>query len=401
MVDRVIDYCQTHLLFDELLAAIEEVNPRQYERFRLSLPKILIRRDASQSLVLNAVSDLTRSKSELVLENALLRQQLIVLQRHVKRPALTWRDRALFVLFASKLPSWDTALMIVQPDTLLRWHRDLFRRVWIGKSRRKGKKGRDPLAEDIVTLIQNMAKDNRTWGAERIRGELLKLGVKVAKSTIQKYINQVRSPVPTSQTWSTFLRNHAQDIWAVDFLQAYDLFFRAIFVFVVIELGSRRLVHFGVTRSPSDAWVAQQLREATSFGEGPRFLIRDNDNKYGAAFDRVAKGYRCPENTLSSAEGQRHLRAIPGQCTARMPGLLPHPERAPSVQDYEAVSGLLQSRPAPPGHQPAHPLLIRATPAGQGNDHGSPCPRPLASRLPPAHTGSTLTPTRCLSANLL
>ena len=107
-----------------------------------------------QAFALNVVLDLTRSKSELVLENALLRQQLIVLQRHVKRPALTWRDRALFVLFASKLPSWDTALMIVQPDTLLRWHRDLFRRVWRRKSRRKGKKGRDPLAEGIVTLIK-------------------------------------------------------------------------------------------------------------------------------------------------------------------------------------------------------------------------------------------------------
>ena len=197
------------------------------------------------------------------LNNALLRQQLIVLQRHVKRPALTWRDRALFVLFASKLPSWDTALMIVQPDTPLRWHRDLFRRVWRRKSRRKGKKGRDPLAEDIVTLIKKMAKDNRTWGAERIRGELLKLGIQVAKSTIQRYINQVRSPVPTSQTWGTFLRNHAKPIWAVDFLQTYDLFFRAIFVFVVIELGSRRLVHFGVTRSPNDAWVGQGFPATT------------------------------------------------------------------------------------------------------------------------------------------
>jgi putative transposase len=150
--------------------------------------------------------------------------------------------------------------------------------------------GQDTLAEDIVRLIKNMAKDNRTWGAERIRGELLKLGVKVAKSTIQKYIRQVRSPLTTKQTWATFLRNHAKDIWAVDFLQTYDLFFRAIFVFVVIELGSRRLVHFGVTRSPDDGWVAQQLREATPYGQGPRFLIRDNDNKYGAAFDRVAEG---------------------------------------------------------------------------------------------------------------
>jgi len=252
--------------------------------------------------------------------NALRRQQLIVLQRYVKRPAVTWCDRALFVFIASKLPSWKTGLVIVQPDTLLRWHRDLFRRVWTGKSKRKGKKGREPLAEDIVRLIKTMAKDNRTWGAERIRGELLKLGIKVAKSTIQTYINQVRSPVPTKQTWATFLRNHAKDIWAVDFLQTHDLFFRAIFVFVVIELGSRRLLHFGVTRSPNDAWVAQQLREATPFGEGPRFLIRDNDNKFGDAFDRVAEGtgidvlttpYQSPK---ANAICERFLGSVRREC---------------------------------------------------------------------------------------
>ena len=103
----------------------------------------------------------------------------------------------------------------------------------------------------------------------RIRGELLKLEIKVSKSTIQKYMNQVREAGSSKQPWSTFLRNHTQEIWACDFLQAYDLFFRTIFVFVMIELGSRRLVHF-VTRNPTDDWVAQQLREATPFGEGPR-----------------------------------------------------------------------------------------------------------------------------------
>ena len=282
----------------------------------------------ADSLAVGTALDLTRSKAELVLENALLRQQLIVLQRQVKRPTLTWRDRALFVLLASKLPSWRTALLIVQPDTLLRWHRDLFRRVWRRKSKRKGKGGRQPLAEDIVTLIKDMAQDNRTWGAERIRGELLKLGIKVAKSTIQKYINQVRGPLSGKQTWSTFLRNHAQDIWAVDFLQTYDLFFRTLFVFVVIELDSRRLVHFGVTRSPDDAWVAQQLREATPFGEGPRFLIRDNDNKFGAAFARVADGSGIEVLTMpyQAPKANVHWRAIPGQCAARMPRLFPHPE---------------------------------------------------------------------------
>ena len=120
--------------------------------------------NSNDSLAIGMALDLTRSKAELVLENALLRQQLIVLQRQVKRPSLTWRGRALFVFIASKLPSWKTALMIVQPDTLLRWHRDLFRRVWRRKSKRKGKSGRQPLAEEIVALIKEMAVNNRTWG---------------------------------------------------------------------------------------------------------------------------------------------------------------------------------------------------------------------------------------------
>jgi len=206
-----------------------------------------------------------------------------------------------------------------------------------------------------VALIETMAGHflggltTVTWGAERIRGELLKLGIKVAKSTIQKYSNQVRSPIPTKQTWATFLRNHAQDIWAVDFVQTYDPFFRAIFVFVVIELGSRRLVHFGVTRSPNEAWVAQQLREATPFGEMPRFLIRDNDTKFGDAFDRVAEGsdidvlitpYQAPkanaicERFLRGVRrecldfflilNERHLRKIMKQCQAYFNEARPH-----------------------------------------------------------------------------
>jgi putative transposase len=274
----------------------------------------------NHSLILSTTLDLTRSKPELVLENMLLRQQLIVLQRQVTRPRLTWRDRTFFVLLSSRLRTWKQSLVIVQPDTVLRWHRDLFRWVWRRKSRRKQKRGRQPLTNDVVALIKRMARDNRTWGAERIRGELLKLGVQVSKSTIQKYIWEVRKLGSPKQTWATFLRNHAKDIWAVDFLQTYDIFFHAIFVFVVIELGSRRLVHFGVTRSPNDAWVAQQLREATPFGEGPRFLIRDNDNKFGTAFDRVADGtdievlttpYQAPK---ANAICERFLGSVRREC---------------------------------------------------------------------------------------
>ena len=114
--------------------------------------------------VLNAAMALTRSKRELLLENMLLRQQLIVLKRQVKRPALTWRDRALFVLLASKLPTWKAALVIVQPDTVLRWHRDLFRWVWRRKSKPRQRRGRSPLTDEIVAVIKQIVKENRTWG---------------------------------------------------------------------------------------------------------------------------------------------------------------------------------------------------------------------------------------------
>jgi hypothetical protein len=141
-----------------------------------------------------------------------LRQQLLVLKRQVKRPAPTRRERILLVLVASRLQRWKAALVIVQPDTLIRWHRELFRRVWKRRSSSKAKPGRRPLADDVVALIIHMAKENRNWGAERIRGELLKLAVRVSKSTIQKYIRAVRLPRAPPQNWATFLRNHARAI---------------------------------------------------------------------------------------------------------------------------------------------------------------------------------------------
>ena len=328
----------------------------------------------NDTLVLNAALDLTRSKSELVLENALLRQQLIVLKRQVKRPKFTWRDRALFVLLVSKLRTWKQALVIVQPDTVLRWHRDLFRRVWKRKSRSKGKQGRPPLTGEIVALIKRMAKENLRWGAERIRGELIKLGIRVSKSAIQKYIQQVRGPNSSSQNRATFLRNHASQIWACDFLQTYDIFFRTVFVFVIIELGSRRVVHFRVTRNPTDRWVAQQLREATPFGEGPRYLIRDNDDKYGDSFKRVTAGikvlktpYKAPkanaicERFLGSLRrecldhvlilSERHLHRVVKEYTEYFNHARPHqgieqhiPCR-PERPDAPPVNGELASRP--------------------------------------------------------
>ncbi len=133
-----------------------------------------------------------------------------------------------------------------------------------------------------------MAIENRLWGAERIQGELLKLGIKEAKRTIQKYMRQARMLPSPGQSWATFLNNHSKDIWACAFLPVVDLFFGQLYAFFLVELGTRRIVHFGVTRHPTDEWTAQQLREATAFGAGPKYLIRDNDTKFGAKFQKVA-----------------------------------------------------------------------------------------------------------------
>jgi putative transposase len=127
-------------------------------------------------------------------------------------------------------------------------------------------------------------------GAERIRGELLKLSIRISKRTIQKYLKQKPRSHPSGQTWSTFVHTHAADIWACDFLHTYDIFFRSIFVFVIIELESRKIVSMNVTRSPSDVWVAQQWRDATPFGIRPKYLIRDNDRKYGPHFAAATAG---------------------------------------------------------------------------------------------------------------
>jgi len=180
----------------------------------------------TSSLPLETLADLGRSKSELVAENALLRQQLIILKRHVKRQASTKADRVLLVFLARMVRAWRQTLDIVQPETLLRWHREAFRLFWRRKSKAHSHKPK--AAAETIALIREMAKENRLWGAERIRGELLKLGIRVCKRTIQKYMRRVRSPQPRGQKWAIFLRNHAAQVWACDFLQVTDLFFRPL-----------------------------------------------------------------------------------------------------------------------------------------------------------------------------
>jgi hypothetical protein len=150
-----------------------------------------------------------------------------------------------------------------------------------------------------------MDSENVLWGAERIRGELLTLGIRVSKRTIQRHMNKARLPgLPRGQNWRTFLKNHT--VWACDFLQTYDIWFRPVFAFFIVDINTKRVVHVTVTRSPTAEWTAQQLRNITPFGEGPQFIIRDNDNKFGAEFDHVVKG----EGSRYCAQQFRHLYGI-------------------------------------------------------------------------------------------
>ena len=213
-------------------------------------------------LILGLLSDITRSRADLIAENAILRQQLIVLNRQIKRPQLTNFDRFRLVFLSHFTTFWKQALHIVQPDTLLRWHRELFQFYWRRKSQ-----GKPKVSAETIVLMEKMAKENQLWGAERIRGEFLKLGIEVSKRSIQKYMPKDRKEHSSSQSWATFLKNQAGNTWSCDFTVVNDWLFRQWYIFVVLELKTRRIIHTGVTKYPTDEWTAQQLREATPWGE--------------------------------------------------------------------------------------------------------------------------------------
>ncbi len=237
-------------------------------------------------LAVGFARDLFRTREQLLVENAMLRQQLVVASRTVKRPAFRPLERGLLVTLSSCLPNWRNAVLLVKPATVLRWHREGFRLLWRRHSRPRNAAG-PKISQQTIELIRRMAMENKTWGAERIRGELLKLGIRVSKRTIQRHVRSVRPP-GDGQGWRTFLRNHS--VWACDFLQVHDVWFRPLFAFFIVDANTKEVIHVGVTRAPTESWTAQQLREATPFGRGPQFIIRDHDNKFGASFDRVAEG---------------------------------------------------------------------------------------------------------------
>jgi hypothetical protein len=243
-----------------------------------------------------------KSKSRLEAENAALRLQLAVLRRTARRRVLfTNGDRWFLVQLYRWFPSILNALTIIQPETLVRWHREGFRRYWRWKSRSLG--GRPPIDADLRALIWRMSVDNPLWGAPRIHGELLKLGFEVAQSSVAKYM--VKRDGPPSQGWLTFLRNHASNIAATDLFVVptigFDLLYViVIVVIVIVRLERRDLVWINVTANPTAEWIARQISEAFPWNEAPRYLIRDRDGVYGAVVTRRLRAMGIRDKPIAS-----------------------------------------------------------------------------------------------------
>ncbi|PZC42274.1 MAG: hypothetical protein DK306_002343, partial [Chloroflexi bacterium] len=209
-------------------------------------------------LFLVGLGMLGRQRRDLILENVILRQQLAVWERSGRRPRLHRRDRQFWSVTARHWTPWRAHLQLVQPATVIGWHRLAWRRYWRWKSQ-GGRPGRTRIGPEIRTLIARLAAENPTWGVRRIAAELAVLGHPVSAATVQRY----RGNRPPSPSWRAFLRLHVSEIWAADFFIAQTLPFRAFYVFVVIRHDRRRLMHWNVTRHPTQAWVWQQIREAT------------------------------------------------------------------------------------------------------------------------------------------
>ena len=208
-----------------------------------------------------------------------LRQQLIVLKRSAPtRPRLKGIDRLIFVCLYRLFPSLLHSSIIFKPETLLRWHRIGFRLFWRWKSRRPA--GRPAVSAEIRNLIRRISQENPLWGAPRIHGELLKLGIEVAQSSVVKYM--VRRRGPPSQGWKTFLHNHAPDIAAIDLFVVPTIDFKLLYGLVIIHLERRRLIWTNVTTNPTAEWIACQITEAFPWDQAPQYLIRDRDGSYRA-----------------------------------------------------------------------------------------------------------------------
>jgi transposase InsO family protein len=269
------------------------------------------------SLVLHIMVSPFKTKARLEAEIIMLRHQLNVLRRRVpSKLRLAAADRLLFVWLYRLFPLVLNVATIVQPETIIRWHRTGFRLYWRWNSRSRGGRPKAPM--EVRRLIREMSLANRLWGAPRIHGELLKLGIEVAQSTVAKYMTRDRRG--RSQTWKTFLHNHAAGIAAMDFLIVPTVGFKLLFVLVILRHQRRQLISLRVTTNPTAEWIARQITDAFPWDEAPDYLIRDRDASYGQAVTKrlSAMGIRdhptAPRSPWQNGYAERLIGSIRLEC---------------------------------------------------------------------------------------
>ncbi len=246
------------------------------------------------SYVLIFASAFFRSRALLGCELVAMRSQLAlckesIQQKNQRRPRFTPAFRLLWVWLSTVWNGWKSAVELMKPKTVLKWHDEAFRQWWRWKCR--GKRGRPKISQEMRALIRRLSRENVLWSAERIHGHLVLLGLEPpCPDTIRKYMVKPRGGPEKSQNWLTFLRNHVQVSWAMDFFTVVTLRFQILYVFVVLNHARRQVVHFGVTAHPTMPWVIQQSREAIPFGVQPRYMFRDNDGIYGDEVGRFLVG---------------------------------------------------------------------------------------------------------------
>ena len=248
-----------------------------------------------------------------------LRHQLIVFQRtqKPKRIMLKGIDGCLWVWLSRLWSGWQSSLIMVKPETVIRWHHQGFRWYWTWKVRH-GQSGRPRVPKETRDLIRIMSRENPLWGAPRIHSELLKLGFRIAQASVAKYM--VRNPKPPSQTWRTFLTNHVSQLVSVDFFTVHTVWFEILFVFIVLAHDRRRVIHFNVTAHPTAEWTAQQMLEAFPYDTAPEYLLRDRDRIYGQEFCKqvevmnIKEVLSAPRSPWQRAYVERVIGSIRREC---------------------------------------------------------------------------------------
>jgi transposase InsO family protein len=232
------------------------------------------------SLLFGLIVSAFRSRRSLLLENLVLRQQLAVLKSKRPQPRFTAWDKLFWVLLRRSWPHWKRVLVLVQPETVARWHRVGFKCYWAWISRRKVRAGRKCVSKEVRDLIFRIVAENRTWGSPRIHGELRMLGFDISERTVLRWMRT--APPEPAKRWAAFLSNHREAIAAMDFFTVPTLTFGMLYCFFVISHDRRRILHCNVTRHPTSAWASQQLREAFPFDAGSKYLIFDNGSNFNA-----------------------------------------------------------------------------------------------------------------------